>query len=499
MKARLGAAAAFSLVAASIGAQQLQFPPEPPPRFSATIEYVEVDARVLDQQRRAVRDLTQQDFTILEDGVPQDVSVFSVVDIPVPSAPAASAAAAVITSGVKPDVETNNHQPADGRIYLIVVDDLSIQPKRTAFVRRFLREFINRSIAPSDLVGFSNTGRAATYLGFTNDKARLLAAVETIVGQSPGSPTVQQANDISTKSALIAGGPNVTNTPVAGGQTFDVRTAQRTLVGFIQGMAAAVDGRSKAIILVGEGTPVDTVTNTEGQSVIGDLDRVAMLARRSNVPIYPVDPRGLSVGLDDAIDVGIVGLDQQPDVGVKKEVSLSQQRLRVLADDTGGIAIVNANDLAGGLDRIVSQSSFYYALGYYAKNPRRDGKFHRISVKVNRPGLSVLARHGYTASSDKAKRANFDGPPGSSQQLRETLNSALPVSGLPMAATAAAFRQPNGRAASAVVVVEGTGAELAWTRSDALATRARYSCRGALTRPTASGSLDSAGSRDWTI
>jgi hypothetical protein len=99
-------------------------------------------------------------------------------------------------------------------------------------------------------------------------------------------------------------------------------------------------------------------------------------------------------------------------------------------------------------------------LGYYSTNTKRDGKYHRISVKVDRPGVKVLARHGYTAPSTKAvKAAPLPGPANASLELRQALNAQLPVDGVAMAATAAAFRAADARRVSVAVVVEAQGTD----------------------------------------
>ena len=79
------------------------------------------------------------------------------------------------------------------------------------------------------------------------------------------------------------------------------------------------------------------------------------------------------------------------------ESRIAQDGLRALAQETGGIAAVNRNDFKGIFDQIVQENSTYYVLGYYAPNERRDGKFHKIEVKVKRPGVTVRTRRGSPA------------------------------------------------------------------------------------------------------
>jgi len=470
MSARTGLALLLTAVGASVAAQVApgqQSQPSQPPTFRAGVEYVEVDARVVDSRNEPVHGLSQRDFQVFEDGVKQDVVTFSAVDIPLPSPPDRQAGRTRSTETTRPDVATNRRQRLDGRIYLIAVDDLFIDPARTTFVRRFLADFIDRSLGPDDQAAVVSLGRSVSFQNFTSDKTLLTSAVERIDGAKVPSPVIQTlAFDLGRRSGLAAGGGSSPDAPVALGKTVDARSTQRSLVRLIRALSG-IEARSKAIIFVSEETPFEMVSDeeglwTEGRSLINDLQASSDLARRSSVPIYPVDPRALTGLHEETILVPIVGLTDTPAETLQKELSASQQRLRGLADDTGGFAVVGVNDLIGGLDRIVRQSSSYYVLGYYSKNPKHDGKYRKIEVKVDRRDVGVLARHGYMAQSAKAsKPASLPGPPGSPEPVRAALNSVLPVAGMTLSTTGAAFREARGRTATVAVVLEGAGSDLA--------------------------------------
>ena len=115
-------------------------------------------------------------------------------------------------------------------------------------------------------------------------------------------------------------------------------------------------------------------------SELRDEDRfltIMQTANRGNVSFYPVDPRGLST---DPTQGAVFGLTSS---------------LRTMAGVTDGLAIIG--DLATGLQRVVDDLSSYYLLGYYSP-AKQDGKFHRITVRVKRPGVQVRARSGYLAA-----------------------------------------------------------------------------------------------------
>ncbi len=129
-------------------------------------------------------------------------------------------------------------------------------------------------------------------------------------------------------------------------------------------------------------------------------------ANTGNTSFYPIDPRGLVV-----FDENIVPLSPsgrwKPTVGVVEDSQRLQARndsLRTMAENTDGLAVVQAGDLSAGMQRIVEDLSSYYLLGYYSTRDL-DGKFHRLTVRVKRPGVRVRARTGYLAATrgDEAK------------------------------------------------------------------------------------------------
>src|SRR5437868_15510866 len=126
--------AAASLVALSAALDHAQ---TPPPQFRTGVEYVQVDARVIDETGQPVRGLTQRDFRVFEDGVLQDLKTFSVVDIALPAASTPLQAAAA--GGVRPDVATNVRSGPGRRTYLIVFDAFLVAPCQTLIVSKTLR------------------------------------------------------------------------------------------------------------------------------------------------------------------------------------------------------------------------------------------------------------------------------------------------------------------------------------------------------------------------
>jgi VWFA-related protein len=433
----------------TLGAQgQPQPPQQPPITFRAEVNYVEVDARVLDQQGKFIPDLKPEDFQIFEDGKPQKVTAFSLVNIPLERAERPLFA----SKPIEPDVRTNM-QAADGRIYVIVLDDLHTSALRSQRVKLAARQFIERYVGANDLAAVVHTsGRSDAGQEFTTSQSRLLRAVDRFMGRKLNSSTLNQIEDVQRRAG----------TPLASDPAVDIDDKERgyaarntlTSIKNIADYLGNIRGRRKALVMFGEG--IDYNINqlfsdqiTEAQSVMDATRDMLAAATRGNVAIYAVDPRGLGAEFE-----GLAGIQSFPDdtslgLGISSifnEVRLAQDSLRVMGDETGGFAVVNRNDFREAFQRIVDDNSSYYVMGYYSTNDRRDGRFRKIEVRLaNKPGLTVRARKGYVAPRGRAPEAAKTAANGPSIELRDAMDSPLPLTGLPLALTAAVFKGPAPR------------------------------------------------------
>ena len=131
-------------------------------------------------------------------------------------------------------------------------------------------------------------------------------------------------------------------------------------------------------------------------------------ANRANVSFYPVDPRGLP-----AVDTDIGPAPPLPPALDRAVLNHRIETLRMIAENTDGIALVNSNDLNKQMRRLAADLTSYYLLGYASTNAKLDGRFRTIKVKVLRPGIEVRARHGYrsaTAAEVAAAKKAADAP-----------------------------------------------------------------------------------------
>lgn len=439
---------------------------QPPITFRAEVNYVEVDARVLEKDGKFITDLKPADFEVFEDGKPQRITAFSLVNIPVERAERPLFAA----QPIEPDVRTNL-EGADGRIYLIVLDDLHTSALRSQRTKAAARLFIEKYIGANDTAAVVYTGgRSDASQDFTNSRLLLLQAVDKFTGRKLRSST---ANKIEAAGRRIDPTDAVTDIDDAE-RGYHARNALDTIKNLSEYLGN-IRGRRKALVLFSEGIDYDItdVFNNRDATTVMDATRdVLAAATRANVAVYGVDPRGIGGGVGDEL-IEVQSFPDDTTLGLNtgsfyNEVRLAQDSLRVLSDETGGFAAVNRNDFGTAFQRIVDDNSSYYVMGYYSTNDRRDGRFRKIEVRLpNRPGLTVRARKGYVAARGRAPEARPAPATGASPELREALESPLPLVSLPLAMTAVVFKGPAPKGSVIVSTLVG-GSGLPFVEKDGM-------------------------------
>ncbi len=433
--------AAFTLAILSASPDG-QTPPRPPdrqpPTFRVEVNYVEIDATVTDAQGKFVNNLTKEDFEVVEEGELQTISAFTVVDLPVEKVDPPLFRGAP----VEPDVRTNIGE-FNGRVLLIILDDLQTDSRRSLLVRAAAKQFIRRFVGVNDLVAVVHTGgRATAGQEFTSSQALILAAVDRFAGMkartNDGAPPVEVMS--KARSSLRALG---------------------AAAEFLAGMR----GRRKAVVWFGEGVDYDIENpmNTYALEIRDEMNAAIGAATRAGVSFYAVDARGVGAGLDEAIDIGALDLEAPNESGLPSILNATrraQNFLRTVSTETGGFAVVNQNNLNGAFEKIIQENSSYYLLGYYPTNDTRDGKYRKLLVRVKRPGLQVKYRNGYVAPKGKpAVRERTAAAAAAPPDLRAALESPMPVPGLGMRVFAAPFSGPS-RNGSVVIIVEFDPARL---------------------------------------
>jgi VWFA-related protein len=445
------------LQAAPPPAQPARPPAQPPVTFRAEVNYVEIDANVVDAQGNFVRTLTRDDFQITEDGKPQALTAFSMVDIPVERADPPLFA----KNPIVPDV-TSNRTPFEGRIFVMVIDDLHTKFGRTHRTRQAARQFVERYVGANDMVAVVNTsGSGKGMQDFTPNRALALRAIDSAMGWKEGSSTEAALQDYATNRDMPGMASDINARFNDQMRYNNARNSMRTLKNIADYMAG-MRGRRKALVLFSEGVNYDIsnpINNMYASDVQREIKDVIASATRANVSIYSVDPRGVTTGMEDAIEIsGFPSDGSISPTRLMDEMRYEHDSLRVLSDETGGFAVLNQNDFRTGFSRILEENSGYYVLGYYPTNDKRDGRFRNVEVKVSKPGLRVRSRRGYVAPSSTKKEITAVAPEGTSKELRDAMESPIPISGLTLTTFAAPFKGDGNKVSIAMAIeVDGAG------------------------------------------
>jgi VWFA-related protein len=460
--------ASMTLASAVRPAAQTPATQGPQMTFRLETNYVEVDAIVTDARGNFVRDLRQGDFEITEDKQTQAVDTFALVDIPLERADKPLYRA----EAVEPDVVSNERE-FDGRIYLIVLDGFHVAAARTPEVKKHARDFVEKYMAANDMAAIVQIGRTDISQDFTSNKRLLVNAIDKFMGSKLPSAAINMYEQ-AVRSTDAQGTIDADQRLRDMDRVERVSNAQASLesLGKLSNYMIGMRGRRKAVLLFSEGLDYDLTDLVGNRSSEGIVDPVSMAPRtsieaslaadiltdmrkmfeattRANVAIYTVDPRGPIDPLEELITVGgqvainpaaeadtsSASLTLNPSLALTSEVRRSQGYLRELSNNTGGLATVGTAEFDKAFGRIVQENSTYYVLGYHAP-PKHDGKFHNLTVRVNRPGVVVRARKGYYAARVDPKAQPLPEP----DMLAALLNSPMAVGGLPMRGTAAVLR-----------------------------------------------------------
>jgi VWFA-related protein len=390
--------------------QQQQPAPKPQDKatFRVQVDLVTNDIVVRDEKGNFVSDLKQGEFEIWEDGVKQDITSMTVVTggkvnnllAPPPPPPPEG----IILPPTKPRTDVS------GRIFLFFVDDLHLQFDNTGRVRELFRKISKELVHDGDMFGIVSSGPSSIAVDMTYDRNRLDEAIKKIAGNElkptdiingpsgadgPSEVKYRAHVAFSTVNDVLKNLETVHNRRKAlvyVSDGYDFNPFQDARLGLMdpnspfaqnefarsQNQAAAAAGQS----VDPNGDPMTQQQKQSEEFADADLARelgdLTRSANRANVTMYTIDPRGL---------VGMGDIGEQVDPTQWNDfVRKSQDSLRVLAEETGGVAVVNQNDFSKALKRIDAETSDYYVLGYYSKNPDIQKRRRNIEVRVTRPG-----------------------------------------------------------------------------------------------------------------
>ncbi len=414
------------------------------PTFKSNVELVLVNVVVRDRNGNVVRNLTRNDFTVIEDGKQQAISTFDREDLPTAAASTeaadtpvkpilatpASPAAPAVAPVAAPKVDMH------GRRLLVFFFDLSsMQPEEIERAVSSARDYVQKKLTAADLVAVVTLSTSLQVeQDFTDSKEDLLAALG---GMNEASAQGFAEGATGDPSALPDTGAAFT----ADDTEFNIFNTDRRLEA-LQSLADALSGiqQKKSILYFSSGMSRTGLDNEV------QLRAVVDRAIRANVSIYAADMRGLQamVAGGEATQASVRGVAAFSGASLSNQFDrnyASQETLATLAEDTGGRAFFDSNQFGAVFDRVVSDTSSYYVLGYASTNETRDGRFRRIQVRVTLPGAKLDYRKGYYAGRDFAHASKED----REQQLQEQLLADMSSTDLGVYVSTGYFRLDKSR------------------------------------------------------
>ncbi|HKY30854.1 MAG TPA: VWA domain-containing protein [Pyrinomonadaceae bacterium] len=430
----------LGLVPGQTPQNQQQVSPEDVIRISTQL--VQTDVVVMDKNEQIISDLKLEDFEVYDNGKRQELQFMEFVSVEGPgrtegSGPAKIAAAAGIDTSVSRDITAKDLK----RVIAFVVDDVTIPHDDMARARAMLSDFVNTKMMDGDLVAVVRTiGGMGLLEQFTSDKTILQRAIAQLGPRSIPPHLAFTNSDLGRISAQPSasgetGLATVTETVSTMGDFEGPSESTNQVPRAVVALSVAnqvvdalrqIPGR-KNLVLISGGLPLFDLSR--GGSVVGDVsyifEKFADNATRSGVVINTMDIRALQVAgavakFDDTpgrsallssadeISSGRINNDgfgrgmDTARLGDKPPTELLT--LRELAGRTGGVAVTNSNNFAGGLEKVLGRSRGYYRLAY-RPTEKFDNKYHSIDVKVRRPGARIFSSEGYVAREDKAAAA----------------------------------------------------------------------------------------------
>lgn len=447
MKKIFSSVSALLLVAAGVLGQETKPVPKPTPPDNDVVKIstslIQIDVSVTDAKGKPITDLRPDEIEIYENGEKQNISNFSFV-----SSARETTQKPASTDKIAIPIPQGTLRPEQiRRTIALVVDDLSLSFESAYQTRRSLKKFVDEQMQDGDLVAIIRTGAGIGALQqFTSDKRILLAAIEKVKWNPLGSGGISAFAPI--EPPAIEGEEATEDSSEESTAQADTATALddfRTQ-GFVTGTLGALryivtgmgglPGR-KSVILFSDGFRL-LETNESGFSeagVVMDFLRALIeQANRSSVVIYTIDARGLVYTGITAAD-SITSSSQLESVPAGRSAQLfdTQSGLSFLAEETGGLAIKNNNDLSGGVRRVLEDQS-YYLIGYEPDADTFDAakrKYNKLEVKVLRTGAKVRYRSGFFNVADKPSTTSAPAAVLSpTAQLESALVSPFAVGGI---------------------------------------------------------------------
>ncbi len=375
--------------------------------LSVTTRLVQVAAVVHDRDGKQIRGLALGDFTVLDQGVPQQIAHFSEIAeqrLFPPPPPLA------------PNVFSNRFEdigPAPANAVVLLLDALNTGSEDLSYARLQTTKFLQNLSSPTPVAVYALEPHLRILQEFTVDRSLSLKALEffSAATSSELSGSVEEAPDF-----LLSGQEaqryeefldRARDMNAASNRHYMIRRVEKTVIALneIAHHLSGVPGR-KSLIWISGGFPVAVAldgnlrieSESEPRSFAPLIEGAARALTSSNIAIYPVDARGLMTYSGFHASIRSVRPDKP--LSLSSITAAEMATMDTLAERTGGRAFYNSNDIAGALAKSSEDGQTSYLLDFYPSHGKWDGSFHAIKVLVNYPGAHVRSRRGYYAKPD---------------------------------------------------------------------------------------------------
>ncbi|MEQ1607181.1 MAG: VWA domain-containing protein [Pyrinomonadaceae bacterium] len=436
MFTRLSGFGLLFFFAVSASAQNNQITVRPTPQDDKDVvristNLIQLDVSVTDKKGNPITDLKPEEVEIYENGKLQKISNFAftpgmrTADNKDPKKDSTGTPVVLLPSApIRPEQVR--------RTIALVVDDLTLSFGSTVWVREALKKFVDEQMQDGDLVAIIRTGAGVGALQqFTADKRQLQAAINRVKFNSGGLGSLAFFNPLSTSMSetvvnadprfsitIEADPPESYRTDDATARNFNEFRenifASGTLgaLNFIVRGMRQLPGR-KSVILLSDGLSLVTRDGSgrpESSRIYTAMQHLIDFANRASVVFYTIHAPGLvAPGFDAEDDLGKLGRQTGVQASTimmnerMNKIDDSQQGLRYLADETGGLAYFNQNNISAGIRRVLNDQS-YYLIGYEPDSDtfsEKQSRYNKFDVKVKREGARVRFRSGFFGISEE--------------------------------------------------------------------------------------------------
>ena len=385
-----------------------------------------------------VRGLKQSDFTVYENGKRQEISTFDYQSVemaaPLNEATVSGLAGNTTGDGSRAVVVTNQEELRNHRLIVMFFDLTSMQPEDLERAVDAARDFLKKKMEAADLVALVSLGDTLNVdQDFTADK-NVLAREVGIYNGTEGEGFAEGANANSNQVEDTTG-----YTPDES-EYNDLNTDRELFA--LRAISQSLEkvGEKKSLLYFSGGISRDGIENQ------ASLRAAINAAVRANLSIYSVDTRGLQavLPLGDASTGSLRGQGAFNGGALMNNMNqnfATQEVMATLSSDTGGKAFFDSNDFSPAFTQVQKDNSEYYAIGFRSTDTARDGRYRKLTIKLNRPGLKLEYRQGYYAPAD----FKHSGKEDRERELEDQLASDLPATDMAVYMDAGYFRLEENR------------------------------------------------------